>query len=141
MIDELSVYFDNPARDSMGYHHVEGFLRCGRDHAELHFKERDRAFRKSEPTTVTFDYAEIERVEYQAGWFRPKLLILRTRTPEKLKNFPGADVGRVELQVTKRSRKDAERAEAFLDFKHSEAYLRESNSRLEEVRDELDSGL
>jgi len=141
VIDELSVYFDNPATDAMGYEHVEGFLRCGRDHAELHFKEKDRAFRKSEPTTAIFDYSEIERVEYESGWFRPKLLILRVRTPDKLKDFPGAEVGRVELQVTKKSRKDAERASAFLDFKHSEAYLRESANRLDEARDELDSGL
>ena len=141
MIDELSVYFDNPATDAMGYEHVEGFLRCGRDHAELHFKEKDRAFRKSEPTTVTFEYSEIERVEYHGGWLRPKILTLRVRTPEKLKDFPGADVGRVDLQVTKKSRKDAERAPALLDYKQSEAYLRESANRLDEVRDELDSGL
>ena len=49
VIDELSVYFDNPATDALGYQHVEGFLRCGRDHAELHFKEKQ---------TVT-EYAEL----------------------------------------------------------------------------------
>jgi hypothetical protein len=141
VIDELSVYFDNPARDSMGYQHVEGFLRCGRNLVELHFKERDRAFRKSEPQVATFDYGEIDRVEYLSGWFKPKILILRTRSPEKLKDFPGADVGRVELQVIKKSREDAEKAQAFLDYKQSEAYLRESANRLDEARDELDSGL
>ena len=141
MVDELSVYFENPAMDAMGYQNVEGYLRCGRDRAELHFKERDRAFRKSEPTTVQFDYAEIERVEYVDRWFRPKILILRTRTPDKLKNFPGADVGRVELQVIRKSRADAARAPAFLEYKHSEAYLRESTERLDDLRGGSDSGI
>jgi hypothetical protein len=141
MVDELSVYFENPATDALGYEHVEGFLRCGRDFAELHFKERNRAFRKTEPITVQFDYAEIERVEYIDRWFRPKILVLRTSSPEKLKDFPGAVVGMVELQVIGKSKADAAKASAFLDYKQSEAYLRDSTERLSELRGEGDSSV
>jgi hypothetical protein len=141
VIGELSIYFENPATDALGYEHVEGKFRCGRDHAELQYKERDRAFRKPEPTVVQLDYSEIEGVEYVNRWFRPKILVVKTKSPDKLAGFPGGDVGQVELFVTRESRKDAAKAPAFVDFKQSEAYLRESDDRLDEKRHELDSGL
>ncbi|NNE93533.1 MAG: hypothetical protein HKN23_17945 [Verrucomicrobiales bacterium] len=141
IFDTISVYFENPATDALGYEHVEGKLYCGRDAAELHFKEKDRAFRKTDPITVEFDYSEIEKVEFQSGWFRPKILSVCTRCPEKLKDFPGADVGKVELQVSRKSVSDARKVAAFIEYKHSEVYLMDSNSRLEEKRGDLESGI
>ncbi len=137
--DELTVYFENPARDSLGYEHVEGCLRFTRDGVELHYDERDRAFRKTPPETVAFTYAEVTRVDYVNRWFRPRLLILQTRSPEKLSGFPGAEVGRVVLHVKAGSRDDAARAPKLLEFKHSEAYLAESEERLRTRREELES--
>lgn len=141
VIDELSIYFENPATDALGYEHVEGKFRCARDYAELQFKERDRAFRKTNPIVVQFDYSEIEGVDYVNRWFRPRILVVKTKSPEKLTGFPGGVVGQVELWVTRESRKDAAKAPAFIDFKQSEAYLRESDDRLGEKRHHLDSGL
>ena len=74
ILDSISVYFSNAATDALGYEHVEGKLYCGRDTVELHFKERDRAFKKSDPETVEFDYKEIEKVVFLGGWFNPKML-------------------------------------------------------------------
>ena len=141
VVDELSIYFENPATDALGYEHVEGKFRCGRDQAELQFKERDRAFRKTEPTIVPLDYSEIEGIEYLNRWFRPRVLVVKTKSPDKFSGFPGADVGQVELFVTPESRKDAAKVPAFVDFKQSEILLRESDHRLDERRHELDSGL
>ena len=137
--DELSVYFENAARDSLGYEHVEGCLRFTRDGVELHFDERDRAFRKIPPETASFSYAEVTRVEYVNRWFRPKRLVLQTRSPEKLTRFPGAEVGQVSLFVKPESLADAAKAPALLEFKHAEAYLKESEERLVEKRRELES--
>ena len=139
MQDELSVYFENSATDPLGYDHVEGKLYCGRDKVELQFKQKDRAFKKNDPVTIEFDYSEVEGAEYVSRWFRPKLLIFKTRSPEKLKDFPGAQVGRVDLQVTRAARDAARRAQVFIEYKHSEAYLKESDKRWSESRDNLDS--
>ena len=141
ILDSISVYFSNAATDALGYEHVEGKLYCGRDTVELHFKERDRAFKKSDPETVEFEYKEIEKVVFLGGWFNPKILEVSTTCPDKLKDFPGADVGRVELQVSKKSIADAKKVASFIDYKHSEAYLMESNDRLDEKRGDLESGI
>jgi hypothetical protein len=133
--DELSVSFANPATDPLGYDHVEGKLYCGRDAVELQFKVRDRAFRKSPATVVPFEYAEVEKVEYHSKWFRPKVLVFQTRCPEKLDGFPGASVGRVELQVIDGSKRDAAKVAALIRYKQSEAFVSESESRLSRLRE------
>lgn len=136
MYDELSVSFENPATDPLGYNHVEGKLYCGRDAVELQFKMRDRAFRKSELRKVAFDYAEVERVEYLSRWFRPKILVFQTRSPEKLGLLPGASVGRVELLVSPESRRSAAKVEALIRFRQSEAFVSESEARLDRLRED-----
>ncbi len=135
MYDELSVSFENPATDPLGYDHVEGKLYCGRDAVELQFKVRDRAFRKGNALVVPFTYAEVERVEYFSKWFRPKVLVFQTRCPEKLDGFPGASVGRVELQVIEASRRDAAKVADLIRYRQSEAFVSESESRLSRLRD------
>jgi hypothetical protein len=134
--DELSVSFENPATDPLGYNHVEGKLYCGRDAVELQFKVRDRAFRKNEPRRVPFEYSEVERVEYLSRWFRPKILVFQTRSPEKLADFPGASVGRAELLVLPASRRDASKVAELIRFRQSEAFVTESDERLHRLREE-----
>lgn len=134
MYDELSVTFENPATDPLGYDHVEGKLYCGRDAVELQYKIRERAFRKSQALVVPFSYAEVEKVEFLSKWFRPKVLVFQTRCPEKLDGFPGAAVGRVELQVIESSRRDAAKVADLIRYRQSEAFVSESESRLSRLR-------
>ncbi len=134
MYDEISISFENAATDPLGYNHVEGKLYCGRDTVELQYKTRDRAFRKAAPVSVPFDYSEVEKVEYRSGWFRPKILVFQTRSPAKLEGFPGASVGRAELCVIPASRRDAAKVADFIRFKQSEAFLAESETRLDRIR-------
>ncbi|MCB1231350.1 MAG: hypothetical protein KDN19_13845 [Verrucomicrobiae bacterium] len=138
--EELSVYFVNPARDALGYEHVEGCLRFGRDEVELTFDEKDRAFRKIPAVTVTFGYGEVVKVTYVSRWFRPKQLRFETKTPEKLAEFPGAEVGQVALYIKPESREAASKAPALVEFMQSEAWLAESDERLRERRNDLESG-
>lgn len=133
--EELSVYFENPARDAMGYEHVSGCLRFTRDGVELHFDEKDRAFRKTPAVAVPFSYREVTSVEHVKRWFRPHELRFKTSAPDKLAEFPGAHVGQVTLLVDAGSRKEAAKAPALVAFKHSEAYLEESEERLEARRE------
>lgn len=136
MYDEISVSFENPATDPLGNDHVAGKLYCGRDAVELQFKLKDRAFRKTESTTVRFLYSEVEQVQLVRRWFRPRILIFRTRCPEKLDGFPGFQVGRAELQVIPASVKEAGKVADFIRFKQSEAFVAESEERLNRLRDE-----
>ncbi len=135
MYDELSVSFENPAADAMGYQHIYGKLLCRRDRLELQFKEKDRAFRKSDTHTVKFTYGEVERVEYVSKWFHSKSLVLQTRSPEKLEMFPGGEVGRVELQVVRGSVRHAKRVKALIEYRQSEAFVEESEDRLERSKE------
>ena len=135
MYDELSVSFENPATDALGYDRVGGKIYCGRDALELQFKVEDRAFRKNESQVVRFDYAEVEMVRFISRWFRPKILVFQTRNPAKLDHFPGAAVGRVELQVIPSSLSEAGRVADLIKFRQSEAFLAESEHRLNRLRD------
>ena len=136
MIGELSIYFDNPATDPLGYEQVEGKLVCGPDQVTLSFKVKDRAFRKSKTEKLEFPYGEVESVSYKSHFFGPKILTLRTRGTDKLDQFPGADVGRVRLHVTQTSRDEAKKAAEYVDYQQSEAYLQEQDDRLKESRKE-----
>ncbi|MEQ1839226.1 MAG: hypothetical protein ABL994_02355 [Verrucomicrobiales bacterium] len=136
MYDELSVIFENPATDPLGMSHVSGKVYCGREHLELQFKLKDRAFRKSESQTVRFDYAEIEKAEFMTGWFRPKILVFQTRSPDKLDGFPGSQVGRIELLVSGGSVAEARKVSELIRFKQSEAFLAESEARLNRLRED-----
>ena len=125
----------------MGYNQVEGKLYCGREKVELQYKQKDRAFKKNEPIVIEFEYSEVYEMEYLSRWFRPRLLVFRTRSPEKLKEFPGANVGKVQLRVTKAAREDARRAQVFIEYMQSEDYLKESDRRWTESRDDIESGI
>lgn len=131
IFDELSVSFENPATDAMGYDVVEGQLLCREDEVILQFKQKDRAFRKNEIETSSFTYNEIEVVEFHGGWFKPKRLVLRTSSPEKLASFPGAGVGSVELIIKPDAVSQAKKVSGLVDFRKSESRLAESEARIE----------
>ena len=136
--DELSIDFKNPAADALGYEGVQGKLRCQRDEVELQFDQDDRAFRKIPVEVRPIPYSQVESVEYIDRWFRPKLLIFKTKSPEYLDGFPGGEVGKITLNVCRQSRKNAARLASLLEFKQSEAFLEESNARLADARGILD---
>ncbi len=138
MYDEFSVSFENPPVDPLGNTHVVGKLYCGRDQLELQFKLKDRAFRRGETEVVVFDYAEVESIEFRSRWFRPKILVFQTRSPEKLDDFPGAQVGRVVLHVGSASLEEARKVSAHIRFKQSEAFLSESEARIRRIQNELE---
>lgn len=130
VFDVLSVSFENPAGDAMGYDAVEGQLICEADSVVLQFKQKDRAFRKNPILTARFDYLEIESVAFLSKWFQAKRLIFRTSAAAKLNEFPGANVGKVDLFVCKESITNAGKVAALIDFRQSEARLSASDSRL-----------
>ncbi|MDF1811068.1 MAG: hypothetical protein P1V20_02610 [Verrucomicrobiales bacterium] len=137
MRDELSIYFENPATDPLGHESVEGKLVFDRQGATLRYKQKDRAFRKNDPVVVQLAWSEVEAVSYTSKFFGPKILVFRTRGTDKLSGFPGSDVGKVKLHVSKDSRHDAKKAENFVEYWQSEDWLEEQDKNLSEKRNRL----
>lgn len=135
MIDELSIYFDNPATDPLGHEAVAGKILCTEKAVEIHFKQKDRAFKNFRSKTIYLSYADVETARYEAKFFGPKTLVLTIRKSGNLSEFPGADVSRLELHVCKDSRSNAKKVAEYIGFRQSEAYLEESDRRLNETRD------
>lgn len=136
MFEELSIAFENPATDPMGFETVSGKLTCLRDQVRLQFKEKDRAFRKNETRVVEFAYREIEDLSIESKWFRPARVTLETRALDKLDGFPGSDVGRVEMSIEKRDVAEAKKMAGVIELRKSEEILADSESRLRRTPDE-----
>lgn len=136
--DELSIDYENPATDPLGYEHVQGKLRCKFDLIELQFHQIDRAFRKIPVVIREIPYAQVESATYVDRWFRPKLLIFKTKDPQHLAGFPGGEVGKIKLQVSRSSRDDAKRMAALLQYKQSEALADETAARMNHARAALE---
>lgn len=130
MFEELSITFENPATDPMGHGEVSGRLTCLRDSLRLQFKQKDRAFRKHETRVVDFEYREIVKLEVESKWFRPARALLETRSMEKLEDFPGGEVGRIEMFLEKSSVDVARKMVGVIDFQRSEELLAESEDRM-----------
>lgn len=130
VFDELSISFENPAGDAMGYDAVEGKLLCQQERVLLQFKRKDRAFRKNPIQEAMFSYPEVEEIEFISKWFQPKRIIFRTTASEKLADFPGSNVGKVELFVCRDSVKQAKRIRTVIDYRKSEVRLTMTEERL-----------
>lgn len=134
MRDEISIFFKNPATDPLGKLAVEGKLLCTEENVVLRYKQLDRAFKKNEPEKIEFSYAEIESMTYRSKFLGPKILTVCTRGTDKLKSVPGAEVAQIELHVLKESRDEAERIADYVEYRQSEAYLRERDESLSKER-------
>ena len=130
--DQLAIYFEIPARDSMGYLHVNGKLRALEDEVLLHWKIKDRTFKKSgkEMQTIPIGYADIEHVEIVSRFLFNKDLVLKVHDPRLINELPGSEMGKVQLQITKKSKPDAAKFIKQVEFKMSEINLNRSLERL-----------
>lgn len=133
--DHLAIYFEIPARDSMGHLHVNGKLRALDDQILLHWKLKDRTFKKAgaEMETIEIGYADVEHVELTSRMFFNKDLILKVHDPRLLSELPGSEMGKVRFQITKQSKPHAEKFIKQVEFKISEINLERSIERLEKA--------
>jgi hypothetical protein len=129
--EKLSIYFWVPASDQLGHLHVDGKLRCLEDRVILQYKIRDRIFKKSgkELEKIEFPYSELEEVAFNPNWISASRLVLKTADPAILAKMPGADLGRIDMRITKKSKKDAAKMEKLVEFKRSEIEAQESHDR------------
>lgn len=132
--DLSALYFEIPARDSLGRLHVIGKLLAGEKDLLLFWKLRDRTFRQAaeEMQTVEIAYDNVESLTL-AGWLRLRL-VLHIRDPRPLSSVPGTEVGKATLYLTGRGvRRAARRFIRFVEYQQADAEARRRIERLSEL--------
>lgn len=135
--DPISIQFDIPATDHLGKDHVEGKVRFMADEVEIGWRVKGNVFRggNAEVQIITMPYSQIEHVELRKKWWRIRDIILRIADPSLIEEIPGVEMGKMVLQIDKRSREEAEKLESLIDFKRSVFLLDEQTKRLDRLKD------
>ena len=134
--DPISIQFEIPATDHLGKDHVEGKIQFKADIVELSWRVRGNVFRasKNEVVTIPLSYSQIEHVELRKKWWKVRDIILRITDPALVADIPGVEMGKMTLQIDKRSREEAEKLESMIDFKRSTFILDEQLKRIEDLK-------
>lgn len=135
-IDPVNIHFSIPATDPLGREGVLGKLRFLPDRVALSWRLKGNVFRggKGEMVTINLPYGEIDHVELVKKWFRPRQLILRIANPELVQEIPGVDMGKMILEIDRRSRQEAKKLASIIDFNRSLFILDEHEKRLKAMR-------
>jgi len=80
-------------------------------------------------------YSQIEHVELRKKWWKIKDIILRISDASLVAKIPGVEMGKMILQIDKRSREEAEKLESLIDFKRSIFILDEQTKRLDKLKE------
>lgn len=135
--DPISIQFEIPAIDHLGKDHVEGKVRFMADHVDIDWRVRGNVFRggNAEVETISMPYSQIEHVELRKKWWKIRDLILRIADPSLVAEIPGVQMGKMTLQIDKRSREEAQKLESLIDYKRSIFILDEQNKRLNRLKE------
>lgn len=135
--DPISIQFEIPAIDHLGKDHVEGKVRFMADHVDIDWRVRGNVFRSanSEIETISMPYSQIEHVELRKKWWKIRDLILRIADSSLVAEIPGVQMGKMTLQIDKRSREEAQKLESLIDYKRSIFILDEQNKRLNRLKE------
>jgi hypothetical protein len=133
----ISIQFEIPATDHLGKNHVEGKVRFMADAVEIDWRVRGNVFRggNAEVETISMHYGQIEHVELRKKWWKIRDIILRIADPSVVAEIPGVEMGKMVLQIDKRSREEAEKLESLIDYKRSIFILDEQTKRLEKLKE------
>ena len=136
-IDPVHIQFTIPAQDPLGREEVLGKVRFLPDHVEINWRLKGNVFvgGKGEMHTIDVPYGEIEHVELVKKWWKLRRIILRISDPSLVKEIPGVELGKMTLEIDKRSREEAKKLEGLIDFKRSVFLLDEHESRLAAMSD------
>ena len=137
-IDPVHIQFRIPARDPLGREEVLGKIRFLTGHVEINWRLKGNVFvgGKGEMRSIEIPYTEIEHVELVKKWWRLRRLVLRISDPALVKEIPGVELGKMNLEIDARSRKEAMKLGGIIDFKRSVFLLDEQEKRLAAMDDE-----
>ena len=131
----INLSFRIPAKDPLGREEVLGKLRFLPKECELNWQMAGNVFTggKSEMKVITIPYGEIEEVEVKKKWLRPALISFHINDPSLVKEIPGVDMGNLIFEIDKKSSKDLDRLQGFIDFKRSLFLFESTDSYLKEI--------
>lgn len=137
-IDPVHIQFRIPARDPLGREEVLGKIRFLTGHVEINWRLKGNVFvgGKGEMRSIEIPYTEIEHVELVKKWWRLRRLVLRISDPALVKEIPGVELGKMNLEIDARSREEAMKLGGIIDFKRSVFLLDEQEKRLAAMDDE-----
>lgn len=136
-IDPVHIQFHIPAQDPLGREEVLGKVRFLPEHVEINWRLKGNVFvgGKGEMHVITVPYGEIEHVELVRKWWRLRRIVLRISDPSLVEEIPGVELGKMTLEIDKRSREEAQKLESLIDFKRSIFLLDEYDQRLAAMSD------
>ena len=136
-IEPINIHFHIPAMDPLGKDEVLGKLRFLADHIALSWRMKGSVFKggKGEMRSIDLTYGEIEHVELVKKWFKIRKIVLRISNPERVKEIPGVDMGKMVLEIDGRSRDEAKTLESLIDFKRSMFILDDHEERLRAMKE------
>lgn len=138
LTEPVYINFHCPAIDPLGRENLIGKLRFLSDHVELSWRMKGNVFTggKSEMETIDLPYSEIDHVELVKKWWKIRKLIFRVSNPKLLGDIPMSDMGKLEMEIDKRSRQEAKKLTSLIDFQRSVFLLDEQDKRLTAMREE-----
>jgi len=138
LTEPVQINFHCPAIDPLGRENLIGKLRFLSDKVELSWRMKGNVFTggKSEMETIDLPYSEIDHVELVKKWWKIRKLIFRVSNPKLLGDIPMSDMGKLEIEIDKRSRQEAKKLTSLIDFQRSVFLLDEQDKRLTAMREE-----
>lgn len=138
LAEPVHINFHCPAIDPLGRENLIGKLRFLSDKVELSWRMKGNVFTggKSEMETIDLPYSEIDHVELVKKWWKIRKLIFRVSNPKLLGDIPMSDMGKLEMEIDKRSRQEAKKLTSLIDFQRSVFLLDEQDKRLTAMREE-----
>lgn len=136
-IDPVHIQFRIPAQDPLGREEVLGKIRFLPEVVEIHWQLRGNVFigGNGELKTIEVPYTEIEHVDLQRSWWRIRRIVMRISDPTLVAEIPGVEMGKMTLEIDKRSRQEARKLESLIDFQRSVFLLDAHEQRLEAMRE------
>lgn len=112
-----------------GLAEARGLLHIGDEELILELESQDTVVGliKSELKEVIIPFADIEEINYKAGWIGAKIELVG-KSMKVMSDLPGADHGSATLHIRRRDREKAERVLSKARLELSEFRLRELDS-------------
>jgi len=131
----INLSFRIPAKDPLGREEVLGKLRFLPKTCELHWQNTGNVFRggKGEMQVITIPYGEIQEVELKKKFLRPAIFSCLISDPSLIKDIPGVDMGNLSFEIDKKSAKELDRLQGYIDYKQSTFLFEMNDSYLNEI--------
>lgn len=122
-MNNYSVAFEIP-NINQGFVEVKGLLSVYEESILLEFERKDAVIGvfKSGLKEARISYSDLEAMKWNRKFFRSKIVLIG-KTMRSLSEVPGAEQGRLEMNIRRRDRDDAERVASSVRLRISEARL------------------